>query len=105
MCLRALPSTRALLPPLTFARPPSPPSRQVIPKYFYSIYYISPFSWTVRSIVNSEFTSEPYMQTICAPGSLGPFALPDPCLKLKSDVYLDAFGFFKGQQWQWAGIG
>lgn len=77
----------------------------VIPKYFYSIYYLSPFSWTVRSIVNSEFTSEPYMQTICAPGSLGPFALPDPCLKVKSDVYLDAFGFFKGLHWQRAGIG
>ena len=77
----------------------------VIPKYFYSIYYLSPFSWTVRSIVNSEFTSDEYLRYICPPGSLGPFVLPDPCLKIKSDVYLDAFGFFKGLQWQWAGIG
>jgi ABC-type multidrug transport system ATPase subunit len=77
----------------------------IIPKYFWSIYYLSPFSWTVRSIVNSEFTSSDYMTTICTPGSLGPFVQPDPCLKIKSDVFLDAFGFFKGDAWRWGGIG
>ena len=76
----------------------------VIPKYFYSVYYLSPFSWTVRSIVFSEFTSTAYEVPVCPPGSLGPYVLPDPCLKLKSDVYLDAFGFFKSSAWQWGGI-
>jgi ABC-type multidrug transport system ATPase subunit len=75
----------------------------LIPNYMLSIYYISPFSWTVRSIVYSELTSSPYQTTVCVPGSLGPFVQPDPCLALKSDVYLDAFGFFKSSAWQWGG--
>ena len=76
----------------------------LIPNFMLSIYYLSPFSWTIRSIVYSELTSTPYQSTICAPGSLGPFVQPDPCLAIKSDVYLDAFGFFKGSTWQWAGL-
>jgi len=75
----------------------------LIPNYMLSIYYISPFSWTVRSIVYSELTSTPYQATVCTPGTLGPFVQPDPCLALKSDVYLDAFGFFKSSAWQWGG--
>ena len=75
----------------------------VIPNYFWSIYYLSPFSWTVRSLVNSEFTSSAYEVPVCPPGSQGP-QLPDPCLLLKSDVYLDSFGFFKGAAWQWGGV-
>ena len=56
-----------------------------IPPYMWPIYYISPFSWTVRSIVNSEFTADVY-------GSI------------KSDAYINAFGFFKGLDWKWGGI-
>ena len=67
----------------------------LIPNYFYSLYYLSPFSWSVRSMCNSEFTADAYMVPI------SPFAP----LPLKSDVYQDAFGFFKGLAWKWGGVG
>ena len=43
----------------------------------------------------SEFTADPYMVPIS----------PFPNANLKSDVYLDAWGFFKGQTWKWGGVG
>jgi ABC-type multidrug transport system ATPase subunit len=67
----------------------------LIPNYFLSIYYLSPFSWSVRSMCISEFTADPYMVPIS----------PFPNANLKSDVYLDAWGFFKGQTWKWGGVG
>jgi ABC-type multidrug transport system ATPase subunit/ABC-type multidrug transport system permease subunit len=82
----------------------------LIPKYMWPIYYFSTFSWTVRSIVLSEFTSSGYQVSVCGTGM--PMAEPppfdlqagNPCLLLKGDAYLDAFGFFKGIDWQWGGI-
>jgi ABC-type multidrug transport system ATPase subunit/ABC-type multidrug transport system permease subunit len=64
-----------------------------IPPFMWPVYYISPFSWSVRAIVDSEFTSSEYMTTLY-PG--GP---------TYSDTYLDAFGFSKGLAWKWGGIG
>ena len=63
-----------------------------IPPYMWPIYYISPFSWSVRSIVNSEFTADSYLPP------LYPFGPP------RGDTYLAAFGFFEGQSWKWGGI-
>jgi ABC-type multidrug transport system ATPase subunit len=64
-----------------------------IPPFMWPVYYLSPFSWTVRAIVDSEFTSAPYMTNVF-PG--GP---------TYSDTFLDAFGFKKGLAWKWGGLG
>ena len=64
-----------------------------IPNFMWPVYYLSPFSWSVRAMVNSEFTSDGYLAEIYPGG---------PTL---SDTYLDAFGFAKGLAWKWGGIG
>lgn len=64
-----------------------------IPPFMWPVYYLSPFSWSVRAIVDSEFSSSAYMTTLY-PG--GP---------TYSDTFLDAFGFSKGLAWKWGGIG
>ena len=65
----------------------------LIPNYFLSIFYLSPFSWSVRSMVSSEFSA----------GGYGVPINTFPGAPQKSDVYMDAFGFFKGMAWKWAG--
>jgi ABC-type multidrug transport system ATPase subunit len=64
-----------------------------IPPFMWPVYYLSPFSWTVRAIVDSEFTSAQYMASVY-PG--GP---------TYSDTFLDAFGFKRGLPWKWGGLG
>jgi len=65
-----------------------------IPPFMWPVYYLSPFSWSVRAIVDSEFSSSAYMTTLY-PG--GP---------TYSDTFLDAFGFrAMDLAWKWGGIG
>ena len=63
------------------------------------VYYISPFSWTVRSMVNSEFTADAYATPL-----LGGPTGTDVVAPIAGDFYLGVFGFFKGLDWKWGGI-
>lgn len=71
-----------------------------IPKYAWPLFYISPFSWTVRSIAINEFEDDSYKVPVA----------PFPNAPLKGDVYMSSFGFagadvnFFTTEWKWGGI-
>jgi len=65
-----------------------------LPNFTWPLYYLSPFSWCVRSMVNSEFTSTAF-QVPVAP----PFVMT-----AKGDLYLSIFGFQESLAWKWGGV-
>ncbi|RYY33348.1 ATP-binding cassette domain-containing protein, partial [archaeon] len=69
-----------------------------IPEYAYPIYYFSPFSWTVRSIVNNEFSSSLYDVPLvpgAPPGS--------PGAATRGETYMAAFDFEFSFAWRIVG--
>lgn len=70
-------------------------TRAKIPPWFIWVYYISPFSWSIRSLALNEFESGRYAISVGnntnASTTLG-------------QLYLDAYEFQSGDDWKWSGI-
>ena len=80
-------------------RPPPPfPAavRPNIPPWWIWAYWLSPFSWAVRSVVVNEFM-DPKWTGI-------PVSAATPDVSVGQSV-LDTFGFYTERFWVWAGVG
>jgi len=68
-----------------------------MPNYMVWVSHVSPFSWTVRSLLLNEFG---------APAWAGPVdpAAPPGASPSRGQAYLDAFAISQGLAWQWAGV-
>lgn len=56
------------------------------------IYYISPFSWAIRAVAITEMSAERWQ-----------YMMPGESLPAGQQA-LQAFDFFSGQEWVWAGL-
>ena len=89
-----------------------------MPSYGLGLFYLSPFSWVVRSLVLNEFNSSPYDAAIAGPGSprKGTYYLDlceeTPCLPRHLQKYTcyvfvptpPAVGFQSSDGWMYGGV-
>ena len=69
-----------------------PITRTNIPPWFIWVYYLSPFSWSIRSLAINEYTGDAY-KDIVANSTM-----------TRGELYLDAYEFQSSDEWKWFGI-
>eukprot|EP00056_Hartaetosiga_gracilis_P011963 m.186099 g.186099 ORF g.186099 m.186099 type:complete len:1006 (+) comp13612_c2_seq5:2233-5250(+) len=69
-----------------------PITRTNIPNVFIWLYYLSPFSWSIRSLAINEYQSDTFSDII--PGTN----------TTRGELYMDAYDMQFGDDWKWYGI-
>ena len=76
----------------------SPPQ---VPDWWIWAYWLSPYSWGMRSLVVNEFTSPPWRY----PYNFNASYLTPGQSYTVGEAALMSFAFYTGREWVWAGVG